>query len=456
MHGTRESRYLSLAARFMLLSSVFLISTFAAEKSTAPQLIELAKSNSPALHDAITATFDSKDLKEGTAWVGRGPDFFFATEASSQPSLLIDGAPGPQLRQLAGSSLWYAAARIEPVGRLHAFHYLIDGKKFGGRLDLPAFAPSSYLQPGVPSGTLSPKIMHTSKIYDGMKSEYWIYVPAQYSQATPAALMVFQDGGGYIDRSSNNPTLNVIDNLIAEKKIPVMICVFINPGDVTASPGTPTYNFVKAYSDKWKRTLKDSMRSTLYDTVSDRYVRYLRDEILADVAAKYNIRKDSYSRAITGLSSGGICSFNAAWHMPDQFSRVITWIGSFTSIQWKEDPGAQDGGQDYPEKVLRESKRNIRVWMQDGSEDIESDHYGSWPLANLRLANALKFKEYDFHFSFGKGTHNSGQGAAEFPAEMIWLWRDYDPAKTAQTYEIEPSEKAKPLFRVSITSRDAE
>jgi enterochelin esterase-like enzyme len=453
---TMRNPFLSLAARFMLLSSIFLIATFAAEKSTAPQLIELAKSNSPALHDAITATFDSKDLKEGTAWAGRGADFFFATEASSQPSLLIDGAPGPQMRQLAGSSLWYAPARIEQVGRLHAFHYLIDGKKFGGRLDLPAFGPSSYLQPGVPSGILSPKITHTSKIYDGMKSEYWIYVPAQYSQATPAALMVFQDGGGYIDRNSNNPTLNVIDNLIAEKKIPIMICVFINPGDVTDSPGTPTYNFVKAYSDKWKRTLKDSMRSTLYDTVSDRYVRYLRDEVLADVAAKYNIRKDSYSRAITGLSSGGICSFNAAWQMPEQFSRVITWIGSFTSIQWKEDPSVQDGGQDYPEKVLRESKRNIRVWMQDGSEDIESDHYGSWPLANLRLANALKFKEYDFHFSFGKGTHNSGQGAAEFPAEMIWLWRDYDATKTAQTYEIEPSEKSKPLFRVSITSRDAE
>ena len=88
-----------------------------------------------------------------------------------------------------------------------------------------------------------------------------------------------------------------------------------------------------------------------------------------------------------------------------------------------------DGGQDYPEKVLREPKRNIRVWLQDGSEDMEQERYGSWPLANVRMANALKNKDYDFHFSFGKGTHNSGQGAAEFPDEMIWLWRDYDPGK---------------------------
>ena len=305
-----------------------------------------------------------------------------------------------------------------------------------------------------PSGTLSEKIVHTSKIYDGMKSEYWIYVPAQYDAKIATALMVFQDGGGYIHRDGNNSALNVVDDLIAQKKIPVMICVFINPGDISDSPGTPTYNFVKAYSDKWHRSLKDSMRSTLYDTVSDRYGRFLRDEILAEVEAKYNIRKDAYSRAITGLSSGGICSFNAAWQMPEQFSRVISWIGSFTSIQWKEDPNVPDGGQDYPEKILRESKRNLRVWLQDGSDDQENDRYGSWPLANLRMANALKLKEYDFHFSFGKGAHNSGEGAAEFPEEMIWLWRGYDTAKTAETYEMEPSETSKPVFRVSITNRD--
>jgi enterochelin esterase-like enzyme len=311
------------------------------------------------------------------------------------------------------------------------------------------------VQPGVPSGTLSEKIVHTSKIYDGMKSEYWIYVPAQYDPKTPAALMVFQDGGAYTDRNGGTLALNVIDNLIAQKKIPVMICVFINPGDISESPGTPTYKFVKAYSEKWQRDLKDSMRSTLYDTVSDRYVRFLRDEILADVAAKYNIRKDGYSRAITGLSSGGICSFNAAWQMPEQFSRVITWIGSYASIQWKEDPAIPDGGQDFPDKVLREPKRNIRVWLQDGSGDLEL-RYGSWAPANIRMANALKMTKYDFHFSFGKGTHSSAHGAAEFPAEMIWLWRDYDASKTTQTYEMEPSEMTKPLFRVAIVNRDAE
>jgi enterochelin esterase-like enzyme len=444
--------------RFLLLVLLGFFSLLgeAAEKLGAPELISLAQAHSPELRASIEATFEAKDLKEGTAWVGHGPDFFFAVEAASTPTLMIDDAAGPAMTQLPGAQLWYSVAHIEPVSHLHEFHYLIDGAKFGGRLDLPAFGPLSYLQPGVPSGKLSEKLSHTSKIYDGMKSEYWIYVPAQYDAKTPAAVMVFQDGGGYINRDGNNPTLNVIDNLIAQKKIPVMICIFINPGDISDSPGTPTYNFVKAYSDKWHRTLKDSMRSTLYDTVSDKYPRFLRDEILAEVGAKYNLRKDGYSHAITGLSSGGICSFNAAWQMPDLFSRVITWIGSFESIQWKEDPAIPDGGQDYSDKVLREPHRNIRVWLQDGSNDLENPNYGDWPMANIRMANSLKTREYDFHFSFGKGTHNPGHGAAQFPEEMTWLWRDYDPAKTEQQFMPDPAEKSKPYFRVTITSRDAD
>jgi len=444
------SRTLAIGIALNLFCSLAL----AADKLTATQLIDLAKSNSPGLQNAITATFDSKELKDGTAWSGRGPDFFFATNAASEPQLMIDGAPGPRMQHLAGSDLWYAPARVEAVGQLHSFYYLNNGTRFGGRIDVPAFDPLSYLQAGVPTGTLSPKITHVSKIYDGMKSDYWIYVPAQYDPAAPAALMVFQDGSGYIDRNGNRPTLNVIDNLIAQKKIPVMICVFINPGDISDSPDTPTYKQVKAHSEKWQRTLKDAMRSVLYDTVSDRYARFLRDEVLAEVAAKYNLRKDAYSRAITGSSSGGICAFNVAWQMPDQFSRVISWIGSFAGIQWREDPAVPDGGQDYPEKVLRESKRNLRVWVQDGSEDLENK-FGSWPLANLRMANALKFREYDFHFSFGKGSHSQAHGSAEFPAEMIWLWRDYDPAKTSQSYEMDPAEKSKPSFRVAITDRES-
>jgi len=427
-------------------------------KKTAPELAALAASGSADLGPAIRQTFSAKALQTGTASSGHGQDFFFATEAASRPELFIDDTPGPKMRRIETSNLWCATAKIQPLGTLHSYFYTVDGARFGGQSDMPAFGPLSYQQPGVPAGTLSEKIIHTSRIYDGMKSEYWIYVPAQCDPKVPAALMVFQDGSGYLDRGGMNPALNVIDNLIAQKKIPVMICVFINPGDISGAPGTPTYNFVKGYGDKWKRDLKDSMRSSLYDTVSDRYPRFLRDEVLAEVQAKYNIRRDAYSRAITGISSGGICSFNAAWQMPDQFSRVITWIGSFVGIQWKEDPTVADGGQDFPNKVLREPKRNIRVWLQDGSRDMTMSwyerRYGNWTLANIHMANALKLAEYDFHFSLGKGTHNGSHGASEFPAQMTWLWREYDPAKTEQTYEMEAAEKAKPLFLVGIANRE--
>lgn len=427
---------------------------------TALQLIELAASGSAELAQAITTAFNSEALQSGSAWSAHGPDFFFAAEASSAPELFIDDRPGPRMHQIEGSKLWYAAAKIQPLGTLHSYFYTVGGAKFGGQTDLPAFGPMSYQQPGVPAGILSEKITHTSKIYDAMQSDYWIYVPAQYDPKVPAALMVFQDGGAFLDRQGRNPALNVIDNLIAQKQIPVMICVFTNPGEIGGAPGTPTYNFVKRYADKWQRELKDSMRSTLYDTVSDRYARFLRDEILADVQAKYNIRRDAYSRAIMGVSSGGICAFNAAWQMTDQFSRVISWIGSFVSIQWKEDPSVPDGGQEYPHKILREPKRNIRVWLQDGSQDMSNSwyerRYGNWTLANIHMANALKLADYDFHFSFGNGTHSGAHGAAEFPAQMSWLWREYDPAKTEQNYEMESEEKAKPLFLVGITNRETQ
>ena len=115
----------------------------------------------------------------------------------------------------------------------------IDGKKFGGSYDVPAYGPLSYTRPGVPQGRISEKLVHTSKLYGGMQSNYWIYVPAQYDPAVPAALMVWQDGERYITRNVEEqcrlcPSLyrlhEVTDNLIHDKKIPVMIHVFVSPG----------------------------------------------------------------------------------------------------------------------------------------------------------------------------------------------------------------------------------
>jgi enterochelin esterase-like enzyme len=309
----------------------------------------------------------------------------------------------------------------------------------------PTHGTDSYPKPGVPQGTLSEKLTHTSQIYDGMQSDYWVYVPSQYNPQTPAALMVWQDGHFYIDRDS--PTLrvlDVIDNLTHQKQIPVMIQIFTSPGDIAMCPGTPTHAYVKAYSEATGRTLKDAMRSTQYDTVSDRYACFLHEELLAEVQSRYNIRPDGYSRGISGLSSGAIAAFNVAWWQPGQFSRVLSWIGSYGDIR---------GGHEYPFKVRKQEKRNIRVWLQDGSDDVEVV-FGSWPLQNIQMANSLKMHEYDFHFSFGQGGHDSVHGSAELPQSLTWLWRDYDSAKTEQLYQMEEAEKSKPYFRVRIANRE--
>ena len=405
MWGTRPPlanqrlRYSSSAMRTLtvLLLALLAWSSLTAQKMTAPQLIALANAHSPALQDAITATFTPQELQEGTAWVGKGHDFFFALRSTTTPELFIDGVAGPQMQPLSTSGQWYAVAQIPELGVLHSFYYQLAGAKFGGRLDLPAFGPDSYLQPGVPSGTLSEKIIHTSKIYDGMKSEYWIYVPAGYDPKVPAALMVFQDGAGYTDRNGNNPALNVIDNLIAQKKIPGHDLRLHQPwrrhrrarhADLPLCEGL--LRSMAPHPERLHAQHGIRHRQLIATTA------FCATNFSLEVAAQYNIRKDAYSRAITGLSSGGICSFNAAWQMPDQFSRVITWIGSFTSIQWKEDPAIPDGGQDYPgEDLARAAPQPARMaagrLQRPGERSLWKLAAGQHPHGQCAQAEELRF-----------------------------------------------------------------
>jgi len=424
----------------------------AAERLPVARLLELAarEPNAPEFREALLATLGEGGVRGGTAVAGEGPLFLWAIESEKAPQLFVDDEARPPMTRISGTNLWFTPGTLT-TGRTHAFHYVVDGQRKGGNQNLAAYGPDSYQKPGVPQGKLSEKIIHRSKLYEGMESEYWIYVPAQYDPKTPAAVMVWNDGGQHVDRNGGARTQNVIDNLIHQGKIPVMIQVFIQPGDISKATGTKTHEFVTNFSKQSGRTLRDAMRSTEYDTVSDRYARFLRDEILADVGEKYNLRKDGYSRGIAGESSGAIAAFNAAWQAPDLFSRILSRIGTFTSIQWQ--PGVADGGNIFPFAIRKQPRKNIRVWLSDGSEDLENDH-GSWPLQNIQMANSLKMKEYDFRFTFGNGSHSGAQGYAEAPESLTWLWRDYDPAKTEQAFQMDPAEKNKPYYRVRIYNRD--
>jgi enterochelin esterase family protein len=256
----------------------------------------------------------------------------------------------------------------------------------------------SQVQPDVPHGKIS-KHSWTSKIFDGTVRDYWIYVPAQYDPQKPACVMVFQDGGAYVDPKGQFRAPVVFDNLIHKKEMPVTIGIFINPGSFPASG-----------SDKKPR----SNRSFEYDTLSDQYAQFLEKEILPEVTKEYNLRPDAAGRAIGGISSGGICAFTVAWQRPDLFSKVLSHVGSFTNIR---------GGDVYPGLIRKTKPKPIRVFLQDGSGDLDNEH-GNWPLANQQMALALKFAKYDYQFEYGDGGHNGKHGGAILPDSLRWLWRD--------------------------------
>jgi enterochelin esterase family protein len=410
--------------------AIFLVSVSAVFAQASPQedLIAAIRqgANGPALTDLVTKTLGARG---GTAvW---GQDYLFVASSPTPVTISIDQQAAVAMQPLAGSPLWMLLTKMR-TGVTHQYQYYSAGKPLGARGDAVGYNPDSYPKRGVPKGKVSDKLTIVSKIYDGMKSDYWVYASPGVDPSVPAPLMVWQDGQGLVGEFSRSRLFTVTENLIAQKLLPPMVHVLIAPG--TSTEGR-------------------AMRSIEYDTVSDRYPRFLMEEVLPEVEKMYKLRPDGYSRAIGGESSGGICAFNAAWIMPDKFARVHSAVGSFTSIQWHPQDKLE-GGNVYPFKVRKEPKRNIRVWMSDGSDDLENNH-GSWPMQNIQMANSLKLIGYDFHFRFGTAAHGGAQSALDLPESLTWLWRDYDPRKTSQDFVMDPAEKEKPFFRVTIANRDA-
>jgi enterochelin esterase-like enzyme len=413
----------------MRLAALYLFATFAFAQTTPLQdAIESARGgpSTPGLEARI-----AKVVGGAQGVVIWGQDYLFVGKNASPVTVAIDHEPPAKMAQIPGSNTWFLLTKMR-TGVTHYFQFYVDGKAFGARGDAVGYNPDSYPKPGVPKGKLSDKITITSKIYDGMKADYWVYASPGVDPNVPAALMVWQDGQGLIGEFSSQRLLTVTENLVQQKLIPPMVHVMIQPG--TSPDGR-------------------AMRAIEYDTVSDRYYRFLMEEVLTQVEKTYKLRADGYSRGIGGSSSGGICAFNVAYLMPDKFARVHSTVGSFTSIAWRPEQ-KEDGGNVYPFKVRKDPKRNIRVWMSDGNDDLENQ-FGSWPMQNIQMANSLKYREYDFHFRFGTAAHGGAQFSLDLPESLAWLWRGYDPAKTTQEFAMDSAEKDKPFFRVTIANRDA-
>ncbi|MCM2373757.1 alpha/beta hydrolase-fold protein [Aporhodopirellula aestuarii] len=259
--------------------------------------------------------------------------------------------------------------------------------------------PDAVKNPVVPHGTVEAMPAWKSKIFNDTVRDWWVYVPAQYDAEKPAALMVFQDGKRMSDVNGRWRIPTVFDNLIAKGEMPPTIAVFLNPGQDTTKPQVKN---------------KFSNRSFEYDSLGDRYTKFLLEEILPEVERRYNVSKDPLMRAIGGSSSGAICAFTAAWERPDQFSKVYSSVGSFTNLR---------GGNVYPALVRKTEPKPIRIYMADTSGDVDNA-FGSWPWANRRMASSLQYMGYDVRFDWAEGyAHNADYGSSRLPDAMKWLWR---------------------------------
>jgi S-formylglutathione hydrolase FrmB len=289
--------------------------------------------------------------------------------------------------------------------------------------------PDSLPQPGVPKGRLEGPFEWNSKIIAGTVRRYWIFVPAQYTAAKPACLLVFQDG-----QRATNPAPNaalrvpqVMENLIHKKEMPVTIGLFVTPG-----------NSSDHYPDTLGQT-NPNHRAPEYDALSDTYARMLIEELIPEISKTYKITDNPEGRVIGGTSSGAIAAWTVAWERPDQFRKVISLIGSYTSISYRPARGNQPmipGGDLYPGLIRKNPIKPIRIFLQDGSNDLSNEH-GSWFLANQQMlssfeyanANADRRKDpgprYDVNHVWGDGAHSDLHGGVILPDILRWIWRDW-------------------------------
>jgi enterochelin esterase-like enzyme len=273
--------------------------------------------------------------------------------------------------------------------------------------------PDSLPRDGVAKGETRGPFTLPSQAYPGTQHTYWVYVPAQYDKATPAHLMIFNDGQAFKNMEGDLRVPHVLDNLIHRRELPVMLAVFINPGRTPEQP-EPT-------PQEWGD--RTTNRPTEYNSLDDRYARVIVDELMPVLHKEYNISKDPDHHGIGGASSGAIAGFTVAWERPNDFRKVLSLIGSFVNLR---------GGHAYADIVRKSEKKPIRIYLQDGRNDNRGvgrggtyDPLRDWFLQNVRLKDALVEKGYDVNYQWGIGRHGQKHGGAILPDMMRWLWRDH-------------------------------
>ncbi|MGK6324150.1 alpha/beta hydrolase [Sphingomonas sp. DT-51] len=268
-----------------------------------------------------------------------------------------------------------------------------------------------------------------SRIYPGTVRRYWVYVPADYDPARPPNLLLFQDGQRAINPTGSLRVPAVLDNLRRRGAIPSTLGIFVTPGHRATH-----------YPDDLG-TDNPNHRVEEYDAISDDYSRMTIDELLPAVARRWRFVTDPRRRAIGGTSSGAIAAWTVAWRHPDAFGNVISFIGSYTSIGLRLDPRGVPlayGGDVYPGLIRKSPIRPLRVFLQDGRNDLDNEH-GNWFLANQQMLKAFEWANasadatrragprYDVDHAWTEGTHSDADGGAMLPTVLRWIWRDQRP-----------------------------
>jgi len=298
-------------------------------------------------------------------------------------------------------------------------------------------APEMTVQEGVPQGTVHTFTMNSadSKIYPGIARDAGtfgtvdptdpaklvvttshpapyarrvaVYVPKQYVPGTAAPFIVGADGPDQL-------LFTALDNLIAQKRVPVMIAISIANGSGDA---------------------QGSQRGLEYDTMSGRYAEFVETEVLPLVEKQYNVKltRDPEGRATMGCSSGGSAALSMAWYHPELYHRVLTYSGTYVNQQWPPSAETPHGAWEYHERLIPNNPRKpIRLWMDVGDRDLFNpnvmrDNMHDWVVANENMAKVLAAKGYRYQFVFARNAAHCDRPVKQqtLPAALEWLWKGY-------------------------------
>ena len=234
-----------------------------------------------------------------------------------------------------------------------------------------------------------------------------VYVPQQYVPGTEDPFIMGADGPDRL-------LFTVLDNLIAEKKVPAMIAISIGNGSGDA---------------------QGSERGLEYDTMSGKYAEWVESEVLPLVEQKYNVKltHDPEGRATMGGSSGASCALIMAWYHPELYHRVLSYSGTFINQQWPWNAETPHGAWGFHDQLIPNSPRKpIRIWMEVGDRDLFNpnsmrDGMHDWVVANEQMAKVLAAKHYHYQFVFARNAgHVDYATKKQTLAEALeYVWAGY-------------------------------